>query len=124
MSDLTSDGCNEYLLLTSNNRDPSVTMADKIMCPPDEALRLAEARAKKLCSMLREKGKQVDGPPVLTNAGMGIKVFTVQSQGFCMNITLIEIDRAREITREQVLEETRLFEEEFENLFGGLEAGR
>lgn len=124
MSGITDDGCAEYLLLISNNRDPSATTAEKIMCQPDEAVPFAEARAKKLCSMLHEKGKQVDGPPVQTNAGMGIQVFTIQSQGFCINLTLVAIDRARELTRSQVLEETRVFEEEFENLFGGLEAGR
>lgn len=124
MSDLTSDGCAEYILIISNNHDPSATMADKIMCQPDEVLRFVEARAKKLCTMLHEKGKQVDGPQMQTNAGMGVKVFTVQSQGFCMNLTLVPIDRAREIDRGQVLEETNLFETEYENLFGGLETGR
>lgn len=124
MSDLTSDGCAEYILIISNNRDPSSTMAEKITCQPEEVLRFVEARAKKLCVMLHEKGKQVDGPPMQTNAGMGIQVFTVQSQGFCMNLTLVPIDRAREIDRGQVLEETKQFETEYENLFGGLETGR
>ena len=124
MSGITNDGCAEYILIISNNRDPSATMADKIICQPDEVLRSVEARAKKLCTMLHEKGKQVDGPPMQTNAGMGIQVFTVQSQGFCMNLTLVPIDRALEIDRGQVLEETKQFEIEYENLFGGLETGR
>ena len=124
MSDLTTDGCAEYILIISNNRDPSSATAEKITCQPDEVLRFVEARAKKLCTMLHEKGKQVDGPPIQTNAGMGIQVFTVQSQGFCINLTLVPIDRAREIDRGQVLKETNLFETEYENLFGGLETGR